>query len=407
MTTAKSKTKQPQLETRTTAELRAGSEEGVIEGYIAVWNTVDDYRSTFERGAFEETIRQRGDQVKLYYNHRELVGRSLEVREDDHGVFVRGRLTQGVQRAKEVLEFVKDGTLTGLSFGFRVLRETVRDGVRVIQAVDLFEYGPVDFPANDSALITGVRAARIMAEAGEDVEFPEEDGDEDSEAHRPGVESREESRAESFSETFNDQDLRARGYRLLRALDETLDDIWWSTSSGNEDHLAKLDAALAEFHAAYMEWASAYMARFWTSEARSSPVHDSPLAKAFAPVLEGVTPDQLATTTPLTLDEVRQLRRGVPIQDHAKLGGFSEEVRAAHRRARAESVESMFARVRDMTPAERRRLSALLQTSGDGRGAQDGLEHRASSPEGETCAQAVAYLRDYRASLTKGASRNA
>lgn len=146
-----------QAEQRTAGEIRAVNDEGVFEGYIAVWGSTDAYNSRFAKGAFKKTLQERGDKIKVFYNHEQLVGRSLEIREDDYGVFVRGKINLEVPAGQEAFAFMKDGTLDGLSFGFRAIKQRYVEGVREITEVKLYEYGPVVFPANDDAAITDVR----------------------------------------------------------------------------------------------------------------------------------------------------------------------------------------------------------------------------------------------------------
>jgi len=348
------------LETRTTHELRAVDEEGVFEGYIAVWDTVDAYESTFKRGAFAKTIQERGDKVKVYYNHDALIGRSLEIREDEHGVFVRGKLSLGVQQAADVFTFLRDGTLTGLSFGFQVIKEAYQEGVRQIQEVRLFEYGPVDFPANDKALITGYRAERLIAG---------------------------EARAMSFAETLDDATLRSEGYRMFGALDETLSDIWWSEEANRESVVALVDEAIADFHAAYLEWAKAFIARFWPdNEARAVPAANE-LASQMAEYLsgDGRSLESIAANTSLTVDELRTLRRGRLIEHREKLADLPASIAEAHQFQRATAVETLCAEIRGgLKPAEKRRLLALLQPA----------DNRQSENEDER--KTIAYLRDFR-----------
>ncbi len=145
----KSKRTQLSIEIRSLQEIRGVGEDGTFEGYIAVWNTVDSYDSQFMRGAFAETTKERGSKVKVVYDHDELVGHSVEIREDDYGVFVSGQLTLGVRKAQETYEFLKDKTLDALSFGFRTIKDKFVNGVRQITEVKLYEYGPVIFAAND------------------------------------------------------------------------------------------------------------------------------------------------------------------------------------------------------------------------------------------------------------------
>jgi len=85
-------------------ELRADdSEAGIIEGYIAVWGTVDSYNSSFQQGCFKKTIENRMNKIKVLWNHdtEQPIGKLTEIREDDHGLFVRAQLITDVNKASE------------------------------------------------------------------------------------------------------------------------------------------------------------------------------------------------------------------------------------------------------------------------------------------------------------------
>lgn len=300
-------------------ELRAINEDGTFEGYLTVWDTVDDYNSTFQRGAFKKTIQERGSRVKILYNHEHLIGSSVELREDDHGVFGIGKLNLNTDKAKEAYEFMKDGTLDGLSFGFRVIKEGFESGVRQIKEVALFEFGPVTFPANDAAVITSVRST-------------------------------------DFAETLSDHDLRRQGYALMTALESTLSDIWWGEDG---DKLALLDSALSDFHAGYLEYANAFIARFYEDGNRAIPSNNE-LSQAVLELRE--TPESLAASTSLTVAEVEQLLKGQLIDARHKLNELPESIKQAHQQLRVEKIESLCAELRaGLTDAEKRRINALLQ----------------------------------------------
>src|SRR5690606_33605887 len=97
-----------------------------------------------ERGAFSRALRLRGAAgVRMLFQHdpAEPIGTWLELREDDQGLFVRGQLTPGVARSREVLELLRNGALDGLSIGFRTVKakKDAKSGLRRIVEADLWE----------------------------------------------------------------------------------------------------------------------------------------------------------------------------------------------------------------------------------------------------------------------------
>lgn len=313
-------------------ELRSVGDDGTFEGYLTVWDTIDSYNSTFKRGSFANTIQNRGTKVKVFYDHEHLVGSSLELREDDHGVFGKGKLNLSVDKASEAFEFMKDGTLEGLSFSFRAIKDAYENGVRVIEELQLFEFGPVVFPANEHAIVTDVRS-------------------------------------EDFNTSLTQEMLYAKNYRIRDALDVTLSDIWWSSDTTSENVVGKIDMALSGFHVAYLEFANEWIAEIW-GETRCAPT-DNELSNAFAAHLaeKRSSVQDLAADSSFTTAELTSLSRGQLIEARGKLSELPEMVKLAHQEQRSKALENLCSQLRDgLTPTEKRRIQALLTTPTEERG---------------------------------------
>ena len=104
------------------------------------------------------------------------IGVPLEIKVDDHGLFTRTRYHKG-ERADQVLEAIREGSLSGYSFSGRFdqssprtprggFRPDSRGNLRTVRRTEstLREYGPTPFPAYQDAAITGVRSEQIMAQ---------------------------------------------------------------------------------------------------------------------------------------------------------------------------------------------------------------------------------------------------
>jgi uncharacterized protein len=146
--------------------LGAVSEAGVFEGYASLFNISDLGRDVVMPGAFADSLRKRGpQQIKLLWQHdpTEPVGAWLSVTEDSIGLKVKGRLNLAVSRAREILALMREGSVDGLSIGFRTQRavEDRKTGVRRLYTLDLWEISLVTFPMLPQARVTAVkRAAR-------------------------------------------------------------------------------------------------------------------------------------------------------------------------------------------------------------------------------------------------------
>lgn len=135
-------------------------EEGVFEGYASTFTqTPDSYGEIVDKGAFKKTIKENRNRIKTLWNHniREPIGKPLEMKEDEKGLWVKIKLTLGVQRAKEILALMKDEVINEMSIGFDTITEKMVDGIRHLKEVKLYDVSPVSFAANPEALITAVK----------------------------------------------------------------------------------------------------------------------------------------------------------------------------------------------------------------------------------------------------------
>jgi len=142
--------------------------DGVFEGYASLFRIPDLGKDVVEPGAFRESLARRGPTgVKLLWQHdpAEPIGRWLSLIEDSRGLFVRGRLSLAVARARETHALMLDGVLDGLSIGFRSekARTEPRTGLRRLERVDLWEVSVVTFPMLPQARIAAVKRARPAA----------------------------------------------------------------------------------------------------------------------------------------------------------------------------------------------------------------------------------------------------
>lgn len=185
-------------------ELRA-TDDGdgfTLEGYAAVFDSptrIDSWEGMFDeiivRGAFAKTIKERTPVLQFDHGRDVATGSvpigSIEkLSEDQQGLFVSARLHDN-DRVEPIRQAIASGAIDGMSFRFRVLREewdeTGDVPVRTIREVELFELGPVVFPAYDATSV-GVRSllsdlsdderARLVAELRTEIT---------SDAARPGT----------------------------------------------------------------------------------------------------------------------------------------------------------------------------------------------------------------------------
>jgi HK97 family phage prohead protease len=140
--------------------------DGSFSGYASLFDAVDLGKDVIERGAFARSLRQRGAAgIRMLFQHdpAEPIGVWTEIREDRHGLFVRGRLATEVTRAREVHALMKSGALDGLSIGFKTMKakKDAAGGVRRVLEADLWEISVVTFPMQPGARIHAVKGGGL------------------------------------------------------------------------------------------------------------------------------------------------------------------------------------------------------------------------------------------------------
>ena len=93
------------------------------------------------------------------HNAAEPIGVWLSIEEDLRGLKVRGRLNLDIAKAREVYSLMREGSVDGLSIGFRA-QKAVRDrknGLRRLEKLDLWEISVVTFPMLPQARVNAVK----------------------------------------------------------------------------------------------------------------------------------------------------------------------------------------------------------------------------------------------------------
>ena len=157
----------------------AENDDGLtLEGYAAVFNSPTEihgersgpFMETIAPGAFAKTISERMPVLQFDHGTHPLIGSiplgvTQHLREDEHGLFVRARLSDNWLIAP-VRDAIRDGAITGMSFRFSVPQgkdtwDTKRT-TRTINEAKLYELGPVVFPAYQSTSV-GVRSSQLLS----------------------------------------------------------------------------------------------------------------------------------------------------------------------------------------------------------------------------------------------------
>ena len=136
-----------------------------FEGYGATFGNVDLGRDRIIPGAFNRTIQEHNDTGKklpiLWQHDTDMpLGIYIELREDDRGLFVKGKMPKGDDFVRgRVFPQMKAGSVSSMSIGYSATRWDIDGDVRNLKEIKLYEISLVTMPMNPQATISDVKGA--------------------------------------------------------------------------------------------------------------------------------------------------------------------------------------------------------------------------------------------------------
>lgn len=156
-------------------QLKASDDkQGIITGYLSVFNNVDQGMDRVLKGAFKRTLANSKKRAKdannpyifpMLWQHdlAQPIGGVTEAVEDDYGLLTTAQFDLDTQKGREAYSGYKKGYLNQLSIGYDVIKKSYDEkGVRNLEELRLWEQSTVTFGMNEDALVTGVKANNTM-----------------------------------------------------------------------------------------------------------------------------------------------------------------------------------------------------------------------------------------------------
>lgn len=156
--------------------------DGTVEGYAATFDREpDSYGDVIAKGAFARTLTewsQKEQPIPLLYGHNTTdpemnIGRVTDAYEDERGLHVRAEFDADNPKAQYVRKLAKEGRLYQFSFAYSVrdaMETELEDGAKAyeLRDLDLYEVSLVQIPANQHAVVTGIKSGRRNSKADAD-----------------------------------------------------------------------------------------------------------------------------------------------------------------------------------------------------------------------------------------------
>jgi HK97 family phage prohead protease len=152
-------------EERLSIELKSVStdEPGSFEGALSTYGNTDLTGDSVLPGAFTKTLKDNGSIVPLFkdHDHSRQIG-VLRLQDTPTALVARGKLNLDLKLAQDVysnmLFNAKHGVKTGLSIGYRTVKEKMAGPVRQLVELALKEGSICLWPANEQALVSAVKS---------------------------------------------------------------------------------------------------------------------------------------------------------------------------------------------------------------------------------------------------------
>lgn len=133
-----------------------------VSGIAVPYNDTIDigggWSERFEKGSVDLN-----SDVKLFRDHKEIIGLVTEMKDSDEGLSITAKISE-TTLGSETLALVKDGAIRSFSVGFIPVIDEKKDKTIIRKKVDLKEVSLVAFPAYENASVTEVREENTQEE---------------------------------------------------------------------------------------------------------------------------------------------------------------------------------------------------------------------------------------------------
>lgn len=145
------------------------SDDHVVTGYASLFGVGDQGGDTVIPGAYGaslERLEAKGGRVKMLWQHdpAQPIGVWDEVREDERGLWVKGRILTDVDKGREAAALIAAGAIDGLSIGYRTVKAEKSAKGRNLTELELWEVSLVTFPMLPEARVGAPDGAKHAPE---------------------------------------------------------------------------------------------------------------------------------------------------------------------------------------------------------------------------------------------------
>jgi len=135
------------------------TQKRVVSGYLSQVEVEDKIKDIITKTAFNQTLKERKNDI-YFLNHHDFTkphGKFAELEVDNYGLKFVSNPLPNTSYSNDTLELIEKGIIGATSIGYIVTKKEYKSGVRIIKELKLYEGSTVTIPANDGAIITGLK----------------------------------------------------------------------------------------------------------------------------------------------------------------------------------------------------------------------------------------------------------
>lgn len=129
-----------------------------IEGYASTYGNVDHGDDVVVAGSFDDSLKEMMPALCMQHDFSKVVGAIDECRSDEKGLWIKASLPKDGFYTSQIVPYVRCGGIKSFSIGYTVQDFDLKEGIRYLKKIKLFEVSFVTMPMNPQANIASLKS---------------------------------------------------------------------------------------------------------------------------------------------------------------------------------------------------------------------------------------------------------
>ena len=121
-------------------------------GYASVFNVLDNHNDIILPNAICNIDSIKNIPILWQHDVKKPVGKVIDAYIDDIGLFIYADINQELIYGKEAYSSLKNNTVNGLSIGYKINKNYIKDNIGYLEDIKIIEISIVSLPANEMSM---------------------------------------------------------------------------------------------------------------------------------------------------------------------------------------------------------------------------------------------------------------